>query len=133
MSVKKCCGGSCSCNDAGPALIFPCSGCSDTGSIADQAGRKLTQQNKGSMACLAGIGGRVSGILLSTKAAERILVIDGCPLGCGAQTLKHAGIRKFMHLELSTIGLKKGKSPLNRRNLQKAIVGAEKLLSGKKR
>ena len=124
---------SCSCNDAGPALIFPCSGASDVGGIADQAGRKLTREDKGSMYCLAGIGGRVSGIVQSTKAAKRILVIDGCPLSCGAHTLEQAGIKKFMHLELGAIGLKKGRSPLNRRNLQKAIVAAEKLLSGKKR
>jgi uncharacterized metal-binding protein len=33
------------------------------GAIADQAGRKLTRVGAGKMFCLAGIGGRVSGIM----------------------------------------------------------------------
>ena len=47
------------------------------GAIADQTARKLTEEGMGKMFCLAGIGGRVSGIMKSTEAASIILVIDG--------------------------------------------------------
>ena len=66
------CGCACS---AAPKLIFPCSGAADVGAVADQAARQLTRDGKGKMFCLAGIGGRVSGIMASTAAAEKILEI----------------------------------------------------------
>jgi uncharacterized metal-binding protein len=69
---------SCACN-AAPTLIFACSGAADVGAIADQAARQLTREGRGKMFCLAGIGGRVSGILASTESAAQILAIDGCP------------------------------------------------------
>jgi len=71
----------CSCNIA-PKLIFACSGGSDVGKISDEAARLLTKEGKGKMFCLAGIGGRVSGIMASTEAAAKMLAIDGCPLDC---------------------------------------------------
>lgn len=41
-------------------------------------------------ACLAGIGGHVSGIVESARAADRIVVVDGCHVKCGKKTLDHA-------------------------------------------
>ncbi|MDD3967070.1 MAG: putative zinc-binding protein [Candidatus Marinimicrobia bacterium] len=106
----------CNCNcdcDSAPMLIFSCSGSSDTGEIADRAARKMTRDGVGSMACLAGIGGRVKGIVLSAEAAGAVLAIDGCPLDCARKTLELAGIRKIRHLRLSDLGLLKGKSEVN--------------------
>lgn len=65
----------CACG-AAPTLIFACSGSSDVGEIADRAARKLMRDGAGRMYCLAGVGGRVSGILLSTQAAQSILAIS---------------------------------------------------------
>ncbi|MDZ7820328.1 MAG: putative zinc-binding protein [Candidatus Marinimicrobia bacterium] len=42
----------------------------------------MTRDGNGNMGGLAGIGGRVSGILLSAEAAGAILAIDGCSLNC---------------------------------------------------
>jgi uncharacterized metal-binding protein len=106
----------CSCNcecDTAPKLIFPCSGASDTGEIADRAARKMTREGSGSMTCLAGIGGQVKGIVLSAEAAGAVLAIDGCPLDCAKKTLELAGIRSIRHIRLSDLGLLKGKSEAN--------------------
>ncbi len=65
----------CEC-DAAPTLIFACSGAADVGHISDLAARKLTAKSVGKMFCLAGIGGRVSGIVASTQAASAILAIE---------------------------------------------------------
>ncbi len=46
-------------------LIFPCSGGSNVGQIANQAGVKLTQDRMGKFFCLAGIGGHISGMMAS--------------------------------------------------------------------
>ncbi|HOW19164.1 MAG TPA: putative zinc-binding protein, partial [Phycisphaerae bacterium] len=90
----------CACGVA-PTLIFACSGSSDVGEIADRAARKLMRDGAGRMYCLAGVGGRVSGILLSTQAAESILAIDGCPLACAKNTLEKAEVTRFHHVQLS--------------------------------
>ncbi len=117
----------CACGSA-PKLIFTCSGSSDVGAIADQAARKLTKDGMGKMYCLAGIGGRVSGIMASTKSAAMILSIDGCPINCARKTLELAGFKKIEHLALSDIGLQKGQSPVTPENIEKVVQKAMPLL-----
>jgi uncharacterized metal-binding protein len=100
----------CACG-AAPKLVFACSGAADVGQISDLAARRLSAEGAGRMFCLAGIGGRVSGILETTRAAAAILAIDGCPLDCARKTLEEAGFPRFEHLRLSDMGMEKGKSP----------------------
>jgi uncharacterized metal-binding protein len=88
-------------------LIFACSGASDVGSIADGAARALTREEWGKMLCLAGIGGRVSGILQSAQEADEVPVIDGCPQDCAKKTMELADICSFAHLRLSDKGWRK--------------------------
>lgn len=101
----------CQCSKA-PTLIFSCSGASDVGAVADQAARKLTREGVGNMFCLAGIGGGISGMIESTKAAAGVLAIDGCPIDCAKKTLEKAGIDTFVHLRVTDHGFKKGLSPV---------------------
>ena len=91
----------CSCSSA-PKLIFPCSGASDVGGLADRAARQMTLDQTGKMYCLAGIGGRVNTIMETTKAAGKILVIDGCPQECARKTMEQAGFTGFQHLKLAS-------------------------------
>jgi uncharacterized metal-binding protein len=99
------------CCGAAPKLIFSCSGAADVGEISDRAARRLTADGAGKMFCLAGVGGRVSGIMETTRAAAAILAIDGCPLDCARKTLEQAGCTTFHHLRLGDLGMEKGKSP----------------------
>lgn len=92
-------------------LIFACSGSSDVGKICDLAARRLSDAGAGKMYCLAGVGGRVKTILDGTRAAQTILVLDGCPLQCARNTLEQAGFKKFEYLCLSDLGMEKGKTP----------------------
>lgn len=114
------------CCGAAPKLIFACSGAADVGQISDLAARKLTAEGVGKMFCLAGIGGRGSGIMETTRAAAAILAIDGCPLDCARKTLEEAGFTRFEHLRLSDIGLEKGKSPATEEHVAK-VVGQGKV------
>lgn len=123
MNEKSACG----CGSA-PKLIFACSGAADVGAIADQAARKLTKDGKGKMFCLAGIGGRVSGIMATTESAAKILAIDGCPLDCAKNSLEQAGFKKYEHLQLADLGMEKGKTPPTPEAVAKAATaGAAKL------
>ena len=118
---------SCACS-AAPKLVFSCSGAADVGELADQAARKLTRDGAGNMFCLAGIGGRISGIMKSTEAASGILAIDGCPLNCAKNCLEQAGFSEFGHLQLGDLGFKKGKSSVRDESVSKvAAKGAEYL------
>lgn len=118
----------CACG-AAPKLIFPCSGAADVGAIADQAARKLTKDGAGRMFCLAGIGGRVSGIMSTAQSAARILAIDGCPLNCVKSTLEQAGFKNFEHLQLADLGMEKGRTlPTPDAIAKVATAGAAKLV-----
>ena len=118
----------CACGGA-PALIFPCSGGSDVGALADLAARQMTRDGSGKMYCLAGIGGRVSGILASTESAAKILAIDGCPLNCAKKTLELAGFSGFEHLCLADIGFQKSQSPATPENIAKVAQAASPKLA----
>ena len=118
----------CACAGA-PKLIFACSGAADVGAVADQAARKLTKDGVGKMFCLAGIGGRVPGILATTQSASRILAIDGCLLNCVKNSLEQAGFNTYEHLQLADLGMTKGMTPPTLEVIAKvAAAGAAKLV-----
>ncbi len=87
-------------------MIFPCSGGSNVGQISNEVGRRLTVDNKGVMFCLAGLGGDVEALVERAKSAERILVIDGCPVACAKKVLDRHGIAHEW-LELTGLGIEK--------------------------
>jgi uncharacterized metal-binding protein len=120
---------SCSCGSA-PKFVFSCSGAADVGEVADQAARALSRQGKVKMFCLAGIGGRVSGIVKSTEAADLIIAIDGCPLNCARKTLEEAGFSAFEHVEVHALGLKKGESPVSPEHINLVVAEAAKRIKG---
>lgn len=122
-------GCACSCSTGkGPRLIFSCSGAADVGELADRAGRALNRSGLGKMFCLAGIGGRVSGILKTTETAVSILAIDGCPLDCAKKSLEEAGFKKVHHLRLSDLGFEKGKTVVDEAAVATVIKKAERYL-----
>lgn len=118
----------CSCSSA-PKLIFPCSGASDVGGLADLAARQMTRDQTGKMYCLAGIGGRVRTIMETTRDAVKILVIDGCPQECARKTLEQAGFTGFQHLKLAGLGLHKGSGPATDENIRLVASQGSELLA----
>ena len=88
-------------------LIFPCSGGSNVGQIANQAGVKLTQEGMGRFFCLAGIGAHVSGMVESTKAGKMLVAIDGCPVACAKKTLEHAGFNIDEYVQVTDLEIEK--------------------------
>ena len=117
----------CACCEA-PKLIFACSGAADVGEVADRTARKMRDEGKGMMFCLAGIGGRVSGIMKTTEAAADILAIDGCPVNCTKSSLEQAGFPEFKHLQLAELGMKKGSTETSDANIAKAAEAGAELL-----
>jgi uncharacterized metal-binding protein len=120
---STCCAGA-------PKLIFSCSGAADVGEISDRAARRLAAGGAGRMFCLAGIGGRVSGIMETTRVATTVLAIDGCPLDCAKKTLELAGFMRFEHLRLSDLGMEKGKTLPTDEAVAKVVDLGKKRLAG---
>ena len=82
------------------------------------------------MFCLAGVGGRVSSMMRTTKSAERILAIDGCPLNCVKNCLELAGFNDFEHLQIADLGLEKTKSPVSDASIDKVVAKGRQMLTG---
>lgn len=118
----------CTC-DTAPKLVFSCSGAADVGQLTDLAARRLSREGDAKMFCLAGIGGRVSGIMASAQAAAALLALDGCPLDCARKTLEEAGFTKFSHLRLSDMGITKGQSPVTDERLAAVTQRARELIA----
>ena len=119
----------CSCSVA-PKLVFPCSGASDVGGLADRAARQMTVAGTGKMYCLAGIGGRVEGILANTRAAAKVLVIDGCKEECARKTMELAGFSGFAHLQLERdLGFEKGKTRVTAARVRAVAAKCAELLA----
>jgi uncharacterized metal-binding protein len=108
--------------------VYPCSGAADVGEIADRAGRLLNAEDQGWMSCLAGIGGRVSGLMANAAAARALLAIDGCPHDCAKKTLELAGFTNVKHVRVTDLGLKKGQSPATEEAIRRVADAAVALL-----
>ena len=101
--MSDCCGDS-------KWLIYPCSGSSDVGEIADRTARKLRNVSYGKMSCLAGLGAHINGFVESAKNGQNI-AIDGCQIGCVTKIFEHLGIPVYSYV-LTGMGLVKGKTKI---------------------
>lgn len=88
-------------------VVLACSGCSAAGELADHTARRLQQLGVAKMSCLAGLGGRIPSIMATVRNAPGILMIDGCPLECGANVLRKAGFTTFKQLKLHELNVRK--------------------------
>ena len=109
-------------------VIYGCSGCSDAGELADRTARVLSQKGLGEMSFLADIGGRVKPLISKAQKAEHIVAIDGCPLNCARHTLALAGFGTVHHLELNTLGFRKGSCPPTEERIAIAVEAGMELL-----
>jgi uncharacterized metal-binding protein len=124
MNIRRKCG----CN-AAPDLMFCCSGVADTAEIGDRAVRRLHKEGVARMYCLAGIPAKAELIVNNTKAANRILVIDGCDTDCARLTMEAGGFTGFLHLRVTDLGMEKTKSPVTEERIAHVAERARTLLA----
>jgi len=113
----------------GEKLIFACSGAADVGAVSDRAARKMTRDGTGRMFCLAGVGGHVEGIVNKTRAAAKVLAIDGCSLDCARKCLDQAGLTGFTHVRITDLGMEKGQTPVNDTSVATAVEAISPLFA----
>jgi uncharacterized metal-binding protein len=109
--------------------VLACSGCSHAGELADHTARRLNQLGVAKMSCLAGVGGRVKSITNTVQKSSDLLMIDGCPLNCGANILRLAGITEFQHLQLHELGVRKHETEVSEATVDRLAEAATRLLT----
>jgi len=111
---------SCGCGKAPLNLAFACSGAADVGAIADQAARKLSHEKTATMLCANAIAAEVPELLAKADLATGMIIIDGCNKACAKTVLTKAGFDKFAYVEVTALGMEKGKTLVTDKNI--AIV-----------
>ncbi len=101
----------CSCGSGKTVLVTACSGAANTGLLADQVARGLRSEGVGSMTCLAALGAELSGYVESARGADRNIVVDGCPVACGAKIYAKLGL-PCEHYVMTDFGVEKGKTAI---------------------
>ncbi len=102
----------CSCKNNGTNLLYTCSGAANTGLAADKITRRLAKQGVGAMTCLVALGADLSGFIESAKAADKNIIIDGCPVACGKKVFERLKINKYDHYLITDEGVEKKKTKI---------------------
>ncbi|MDR3562644.1 MAG: putative zinc-binding protein [Negativicutes bacterium] len=92
-------------------VVYGCAGCADVGFVADDVSRKLRRDGYASpkASCLAGIGAGFQPFINAAKAADMVITIDGCEIGCAKKVIENIGLTPQSFI-LTQMGLKKGET-----------------------
>jgi uncharacterized metal-binding protein len=84
--------------------LFICFGClSNTGRLTGIAGLKAIETiglERANIFCLAALATNVKTVMEKTKEAEKIVVVDGCPLKCAKNIVEAAGFKIDEYINL---------------------------------
>lgn len=125
--TDKSCSDMVPCCEGDERLVFPCSGASDVGGLADEVSRKMSKEEVGRMYCLAAIGAGVESFVETTKAATQVVAIDGCPVGCATKCLEKMDI-KPKTIDLKELGFLRGESPATKELVNEAFAKIKDML-----
>jgi uncharacterized metal-binding protein len=110
-------------------IVLACSGGSNVGQMTNDVAKRLDVSGDAKFFCLAGVGGQISGMVATVKGADKILVLDGCPVGCGKKCADQAGITGYQYLVVTELGIeKKHTYDLPEADLSKTTEAARQLL-----
>lgn len=89
-------------------IIFACAGASKAGQLTNEAAVQLTKEGYGNIACTASLAVSTPSIKKKVEAADEVVVIDGCPVGCARQIVERAGIAPDQEIVVTDLGIEKG-------------------------
>jgi len=93
-------------------VIFSCfGGASNTGITSGLASLEAVKElglQKAAIMCLGGLPTNIAPVLGKTRAAKRIITVDGCPFECSRKIVEQAGFSPSTAIMLTRdIGMKK--------------------------
>ncbi len=95
------------CKSVDQVMILACSGGSNVGQLSNRAAVELTREGFGKMSCLAGVGGELMGFIHSAMTTPVVVLIDGCPIGCGKACFDKLEVPIKIYLVLTELGIEK--------------------------
>jgi uncharacterized metal-binding protein len=93
-------------------IIYACFGClSNTGITAGLGSLEAVKElglEKVAVGCLASLPLGIAPVIAKTKAAKKVITVDGCPFECSRKTVEAAGFKPAKSIMLvRDIGMKK--------------------------
>jgi len=92
-------------------VIFSCyGGASNTGITSALASLEAVKElglEKAAVMCLGGLPTNVKSVLGKTRAAKKIVTVDGCPFECARKIVEQAGFKPISIMLTRDIGMKK--------------------------
>ena len=104
-AASSCCGA----GNGKTVLLYACSGGANVGEISDRAARELMFEGRGTMFCLAGLGGDIQPMVQTARKADVNLVIDGCSMDCAKKAFDRHGITNYTQVKVTDLGIEKAK------------------------
>ena len=93
--------------------------------------KRLHQEKAGKFSCLAGIGGHVSAMLASVEGSDKVLVLDGCPVGCAAHAMARVGLDNYYYVVVTDLGIeRKHNFELPPEEIDRVLLMCRKKLNG---
>ena len=110
QTIPRCtCGGGVEPEGDTKRIIFACAGASKAGQISNEAAVQLTKEGYGNIACTASLAVSTPSIKKKVEAADEVIVIDGCPVGCARQIAERAGVAPDQEIVVTDLGIEKGR------------------------
>ncbi len=111
-------------------MILACSGGSNVGQLSNQTAIDLAREGVGKMSCLAGLGGKLDKFVKAAGDADKIIVIDGCDVGCGKAIMENNRIENKNYILITDLGIEKNKNfDLNAEELEKVKSKAKQIIA----
>ena len=92
-------------------VIFSCfGGASNTGITSGLACLEAVKElglEKAAIMCLGGLPTNVKPVLGKTRAAKKVITVDGCPFECSRKIVEQAGFKPISIVLTRDIGMKK--------------------------
>ena len=92
-------------------VIFSCfGGASNTGITSGLAALEAVKElglKKAAIMCLGGLPTNVKPVFGKTRAAKKIITVDGCPFECSRKIVEQAGFKPISIVLTRDIGMKK--------------------------
>ena len=105
--------------------VLACAGASNVGQITSEIAKRLDTEGVAKFFCVAGVGAKISGMVESVRAANKVLVVDGCAVGCAKKCMDQAGLTNHEHLVVTDLGItKKHSFDLSATDLAKVLAAA---------
>jgi uncharacterized metal-binding protein len=106
----------CACGDTSAVtggkkrIIFPCAGVANVGQVSNEAALRLTEEGYGTATCIALLGTGDAGLKQRIAEADEVVIIDGCPVICGAKIAQAQRVVPAQHIVITGLGIEKGLS-----------------------